>query len=71
MNWKLILFSIYTTHDQQKDKEFELEMSWVCEDSKRMHQLVPQELKEEAIRLAKEAAKEQEESSDEELEDQD
>ena len=32
--------SIYKLHDEAKDKAFELEMSWICEDSKREHQKV-------------------------------
>ena len=27
--------SIYGVHDEAKDKEFELEMSWVCDESDR------------------------------------
>lgn len=32
--------SIYKLHDEAKDKAFELEMSWICEESKREHQKV-------------------------------
>ncbi len=45
-----ILFSV---HDDVKDKPFELELSWVCTESKNKHQLVPQEL----IKAAEAAAK--------------
>lgn len=31
---------IYKLHDEAKDKAFELEMSWICEESKREHQKV-------------------------------
>ncbi|KAH7679234.1 Proteasome endopeptidase complex protein [Dioscorea alata] len=31
---------IYGVHDEAKDKAFELEMSWVCEESNRQHQKV-------------------------------
>ncbi|KAG1014626.1 hypothetical protein G6F27_000813 [Rhizopus arrhizus] len=54
---------IYTCHDDVKDKEFELELSWICAESKYKHQFVPNELKSEAERLAKES------SSDDEMED--
>ncbi|KAI9282643.1 nucleophile aminohydrolase [Sporodiniella umbellata] len=54
---------IYTCHDDAKDKEFELEVSWICAESKYKHQFVPNELKAEAERLAKES------SSDDEMED--
>lgn len=32
--------SIYKVHDEAKDKAFELEMSWVCDESKQQHQKV-------------------------------
>lgn len=32
--------SIYGVHDEAKDKDFELEMSWVCDESNRQHQKV-------------------------------
>lgn len=35
-----MLSSIYGIHDEAKDKEFELEMSWVCDESNRQHQKV-------------------------------
>lgn len=47
------LISIYMVHDDVKDKEFELEMSWVCADSKGRHEAVPKDLADEAERLAK------------------
>lgn len=34
------LSSIYKVHDEAKDKAFELEMSWVCDESNRQHQKV-------------------------------
>lgn len=45
--------SIYNVHDDAKDKEFELELSWICPESKNLHQFVPKEIAEEAERLAK------------------
>ncbi|KAI9318945.1 nucleophile aminohydrolase [Dichotomocladium elegans] len=53
---------IYTCHDDAKDKDFELELSWICSESKFKHQFVPEEIKQDAERLAKE-------SLDEEMED--
>ena len=38
MSW--LGYSIYGVHDEAKDKAFELEMSWVCEESNREHQRV-------------------------------
>lgn len=57
-----MLISIYTCHDDAKDKDFELELSWICAESKYKHQFVPKDIKLEAETLAKE-------SSDDEMED--
>ncbi|KAG0228702.1 hypothetical protein BGW42_002027 [Actinomortierella wolfii] len=46
---------IHEVHDEAKDKEFELEVSWVCEESGGFHQMVPKDLVEEAEQLAKAA----------------
>lgn len=49
---------IYIAHDDNKDKEFELEMTWISSLSgptKGKHQEVPKELREEAEKLAKKA----------------
>lgn len=56
---------IYIVHDPVKDKNFELEMSWVCEASNGMHVRVSKELLAEAEAFGK-AALEQE-SSDEDM----
>jgi len=58
---------IYKLHDDVKDKAFELELSWVCDESKRKHVMVPAELREQAIKLAVEAKERSEmaESDDE------
>ena len=44
---------VYTQHDPAKDKPIELELSWVCDESGRKHQLVPPELLAEAEAAAK------------------
>ena len=47
---------IYIAHEDSKDKDFELEMSWVSSvngPSKGKHEQVPKELQDEAERLAK------------------
>jgi len=49
---------IYAAHEDSKDKEFELEMTWVSAvngPTKGRHEEVPKELREEAERLAKKA----------------
>jgi len=54
---------IYKLHDDVKDKTFELELSWVCDESKRKHTMVPADVRAEAIRKAV-AAKERAEMED-------
>ena len=44
---------VYTQHDPAKDKPIELEISWVCDESNRLHQLVPPELHAAAEAAAK------------------
>ena len=49
---------IYVAHEDSKDKEFELEMSWVSSldgPTKGQHQQVPKQLLEEAEKAAKRA----------------
>lgn len=47
---------IYVAHDDNKDKEFELELTWISSlngPTKGRHEDVPKELREEAEALAK------------------
>ena len=47
---------IYVAHEDSKDKEFELEMTWVSSvngPTKGRHEEVPEEIRREAERLAK------------------
>ena len=49
---------IYVAHEDSKDKDFELEMTWVSSldgPTKGRHQEVPKPLREEAEKLAKKA----------------
>eukprot|EP00123_Amoebidium_parasiticum_P019315 comp24511_c0_seq1/m.46760 comp24511_c0_seq1/g.46760 ORF comp24511_c0_seq1/g.46760 comp24511_c0_seq1/m.46760 type:complete len:254 (-) comp24511_c0_seq1:58-819(-) len=46
---------IYTIHDDVKDKEFELEMSWVGNESGRRHTFVPSDIVKNAADAAKKA----------------
>nr|CAG8497349.1 10791_t:CDS:2 [Entrophospora candida]CAG8515382.1 5291_t:CDS:2 [Entrophospora candida] len=50
---------IYTVHDEAKDKDFELELSWITEDDQK-HRLVPKDIFIEAERLAKESLNQEE-----------
>jgi 20S proteasome subunit alpha 7 len=57
---------IYAVHDEVKDKDFELELSWVGEATDGLHQLVPEDVKTSAVDYAKDSLKESD--SEEELE---
>jgi len=46
---------IYKVHDDAKDKDFELELSWVCEESGFKHQLIPKDVFDESVQAAKAA----------------
>ena len=62
---------IYVSHDDSKDKEFELEMTWISGadgPTKGLHREVPKELREEAERLAKKALEDDEDDEDDEEE---
>ncbi|KAI1372635.1 nucleophile aminohydrolase [Hypoxylon crocopeplum] len=65
---------IYVAQQDNKDKEFELEMSWISGvdgPTKGRHQEVPKDLLEEAERLAKKAISEDEDDDEEEAKDED
>lgn len=49
---------VHLVHDDNKDKDFELEMTWVCAESKFKHALVPADLLKEAEEKAKAALEE-------------
>nr|AAT36639.1 light organ C8 alpha proteasome subunit [Euprymna scolopes] len=55
---------IHIVHDEVKDKSFELELSWVGEHTQGRHVLVPDDIKEEAIKYANEALKEPDDEED-------
>jgi 20S proteasome subunit alpha 7 len=50
--------SIHLVHDDNQDKAFELEMTWVCEESGMKHAAVPADLLAEAEEKAKAALEE-------------
>lgn len=60
---------IYTLHEEGKDKPFELEMSWICEESNWMHKGVPKNIIAESVEWAKNDIEEEEdEDEDDEME---
>ena len=50
--------SIHAVHEDNKDKDFELEMTWVCSESGEKHAAVPSELLAEAETKARAALEE-------------
>lgn len=59
---------IYVAHEDSKDKEFELEMSWISSldgPTKGKHEEVPRELREEAEKAAKRALEGEDEEEEE------
>jgi len=58
---------IYKIHDDVKDKEFELELSWVCDESNRKHERVPEDLLEEANKAGKQTREAEQFGSDNEM----
>jgi 20S proteasome subunit alpha 7 len=51
----IVTNSIYLVHDDAKEKEFELEMSWIGDETNGLHLPVPKDLMEEAEAKAKAA----------------
>lgn len=58
---------IYIVHDEVKDKNFELELSWVGEMTGGKHEMVPKNVHEDAEKHAKDSLLESDDSDDEEL----
>ena len=55
---------IVKLHDDIKDKDYELELSWVCDESNRKHVRIPEELRVSTFKEAKEAKERAEMESD-------
>jgi 20S proteasome subunit alpha 7 len=65
---------IYVAHDDNKDKDFELEMTWISNldgPTKGRHEEVPKELLEEAERLAKKAVEGDDDDDEDDKKDDD
>lgn len=43
---------LLTCHEEMKDKKYELDLSWVCDESDRRHELIPASVKAEIIAQA-------------------
>lgn len=58
---------IYLVHDELKDKQFELEMSWVGVHTNGIHERVPNDIKMEAENKARQAIAEDSDSDTEDM----
>jgi len=58
---------IYVVHDEVKDKNFELELSWIGENTNGKHELVPKDVFTEVEKYAKESLEESDDSDDEDM----
>jgi len=58
---------IYLVHDELKDKNFELELSWVCAETEGKHQRVPENVFNEAEKCAKQAMEAESDSDTEDM----
>lgn len=56
---KHVALIIHKVHDDAKDKDFELEMSWICPQSKNRHQSVPKDILNQAEQWAKDQLSEE------------
>jgi len=61
---------IHEVHDDVKDKEFELELSWMCEETNHQHVLVPSAMRDEISARAKAALEEESDEEEDEEEDE-
>ena len=43
-----------------KDKKYELDLSWICDESNQRHQLIPKDIKAEIIKTAEEIIEKEE-----------
>merc|ERR1711871_582131 len=57
---------IHSVHDDVKDKDFELELSWLCDETNGVHKMIPKEMRYEISKRAKDALEEDESEEDEE-----
>merc|ERR1712178_170320 len=55
---------IHQVHDEVKDKNFELELSWMCDETNGQHKLVPAEMRDEISARAKAAVEEEDDDED-------
>lgn len=55
---------IYSVHDEVKDKDFELELSWIGEATDGIHQMVPDSVRHSASEYAKDCLKESDSEDD-------
>jgi 20S proteasome subunit alpha 7 len=53
------VFRLHLAHDESKDRDFEIEMSWICAESGMRHEHVPAQLLSEAVQSAQDAQRDE------------
>jgi len=51
---------LHQSHEEFKEKKFEIELSWICDETKHRHEMVPKDLREKAEQEALEAIEKEE-----------
>ncbi len=63
----ILYYSIYIVHDEVKDKHFEMELSWVGQNTQGRHVKVPDDVFADAERYARSALEEDSDSGNEDM----
>lgn len=62
---------LHTVHDSDKDKNWEMELSWISDETNGVHQLCSPEMRDEIYKRAEDAIADEEEDEEEDEEDED
>ena len=54
------LFSLIQAHEESREKKYEYELSWICEESDHVHKMVPEALVKDAEEKANAEIEEEE-----------
>jgi 20S proteasome subunit alpha 7 len=47
---------VHSLHDEIKDRDWELELSWICEETNKVHSFVSKQMQADAVAAAQQAA---------------
>lgn len=54
----VIVFSLIQSHEESREKKYEYELSWICEETNHQHKFVPKDLIADAVLKAEAAIEE-------------